>query len=363
MQPLQLLLALSALALAAGHASMAVPPPRSMNGKPIDCKKTLFGQECNAGCTEDNCLWYQVGCLVGCDDCSLDGKEMYPTPYAVHCKVNGTPVAEGPTPFPVPRTLPKEALTWNMDVKSTMGDFTAYMPWGAPGASAVVDPCGVASGFGAGKYSGAVAPKGYSIGDLGSQVLKPLANATVVRAGGLLEAGFGFEVNHGGGFSYRLCPADSPLTEECFQAHPLEFASPNHTIRWVDGSKPDLPIPAMTVSQGTVPAGSQWRRVPIPACNCDLGEGCYYDRFKKPEKGDSLAAYEQQKDAPKRCPTGTQFPPPADDLYGYGDVPSILVLDQLRIPADYNGDYVLSWRWDCEQTPQVWNTCADIHVV
>ena len=27
------------------------------------------------------------------------------------------------------------------------------------------------------------------------------------------------------------------------------------------------------------------------------------------------------------------------------------------------GAYALSWRWDCEQTPQVWNSCADITVV
>ena len=26
------------------------------------------------------------------------------------------------------------------------------------------------------------------------------------------------------------------------------------------------------------------------------------------------------------------------------------------------GEYVLSWRWDCEQTNQVWNSCADIRV-
>ena len=24
------------------------------------------------------------------------------------------------------------------------------------------------------------------------------------------------------------------------------------------------------------------------------------------------------------------------------------------------GTYSLSWRWDCEQTPQVWNSCADV---
>ena len=97
-----------------------------------------------------------------------------------------------------------------------------------------------------------------------------------------------------------------------------------------------------------------------------------------------MCAYEQQEDAPDRCPTGTQFPVPADDLhvaawkpslstrveeslrpsrYGYADVPSVLVTDRVKIPRGLKGDYVLSWRWDCEQTNQVWNSCADITVV
>ena len=29
--------------------------------------------------------------------------------------------------------------------------------------------------------------------------------------------------NHGGGYAYRLCPANMPLTEECFQAHHLDM--------------------------------------------------------------------------------------------------------------------------------------------
>ena len=65
---------------------------------------------------------------------------------------------------------------------------------------------------------------------------------------------------------------------------------------------------ALTVTQGTTPAGSSWRRVPFPACNCDLGEGCWWSEWKPGHKGDSMRAYEQQKDAPPRCPTGVQFP-------------------------------------------------------
>lgn len=35
----------------------------------------------------------------------------------------------------------------------------------------------------------------------------------------------------------------------------------------------------------------------------------------------------------------------------------------MQIPADLPpGDYVVGWRWDCEQTPQIWHSCADVTV-
>mmetsp|Transcript_28797 Transcript_28797/g.92183 ORF Transcript_28797/g.92183 Transcript_28797/m.92183 type:complete len:440 (+) Transcript_28797:59-1378(+) len=431
-------LLLSAPNLIAGHGSMAVPPPRGMHGRPIECFTKKGGKRyCNAGCPEENCLWYQVGCMVGCDDCSLEGKQMWPTPADVQCKRNGSLVPPGKTPFPIPRTVPAEARSWNLKLRSPAGDFTAYMPWASPGASPVADPCGVASGFGASAHTPSYvhAPKGYRVGELGSRVLEPLPTKTVVRAGGTLETGFGVKVNHGGGYSFRLCPAGSPLTEACFQSHPLAFASPNHTVSFVDGSRANLSLPALTVSRGTTPARSQWRRLPFPACNCDLGEGCHAGggsaggngggggsskgntaggegggsegdgeggggarggdggaallprRVLREAGGGVVAArlaredawaweaaeeavawgaqraYEQQEDPPPRCPTGTQFAVPADDLYGYGDLPPVLVTDLLRVPAGLQGDFVLSWRWDCEQTDQVWSTCADVTIV
>ena len=33
-------------------------------------------------------------------------------------------------------------------------------------------------------------------------------------------------------------------------------------------------INATTTDKGTWPAGSQWRKNPIPMCNCDIGTGC-----------------------------------------------------------------------------------------
>ena len=38
----------------------------------------------------------------------------------------------GKTPFPVPRTVPTQGRSWNIEAKSPAGDFTAYMPWSSP---------------------------------------------------------------------------------------------------------------------------------------------------------------------------------------------------------------------------------------
>merc|ERR1712039_906080 len=40
------------------------------------------------------------------------------------------------------------------------------------------------------------------------------------------------------------------------------------------------------------------------------------------------------------------------------------IVETVEIPDDLpTGDYVLSWRWDAEATPQVWLNCADIRIV
>jgi hypothetical protein len=44
-----------------------------------------------------------------------------------------------------------------------------------------------------------------------------------------------------------------------------------------------------------------------------------------------------------------------------GESNAFSIMDEVQVP-NTPGDYVLSWRWDCEQTDQVWNSCADITV-
>ena len=58
--------------------------------------------------------------------------------------------------------------------------------------------------------------------------------------------------------------------------------------------------------------------------------------------------------------TTFNVPDPSDFVpasgYGFKDV--VQVLESLE-----PGEDVLSFRWDCQKTAQVWQTCANIHVV
>jgi len=53
--------------------------------------------------------------------------------------------------------------------------------------------------------------------------LPEMPTGTVWKAGGEAEVVWQVRFNHGGGYAYRLCPADSPLTEECFQEATLSL--------------------------------------------------------------------------------------------------------------------------------------------
>lgn len=146
--------------------------------------------------------------------------------------------------------------------------------------------------------------------------------------------------------------------------------SNTHTIRYTDG-RAELHIPATDVGAGTWPAGSVWRMNPIPACNCDKGFDC-----STSGKGPNKAYFNGTQPVPKgfNCPTGTHFPVPFD--YGYGQqvwhmkgteksglaADTWQIVDQVRAPRTA-GEYVLRWRWDTEQNPQIWTNCADITVV
>ena len=38
------------------------------------------------------------------------------------------------------------------------------------------------------------------------------------------------------------------------------------------------------------------------------------------------------------------------------------LVDTVRVPEGLEGDYVVSWRWDAEQSPQVWTHCSVVTI-
>ena len=45
------------------------------------------------------------------------------------------------------------------------------------------------------------------------------------------------------------------------------------------------------------------------------------------------------------------------------DDDSWAIKDLVEVPESLEpGEYVLSFRWDCQRTPQIWNACANIKV-
>ena len=136
-----------------------------------------------------------------------------------------------------------------------------------------------------------------------------------------------------GGYAYRLCKVGengiAGVTEECFQNGHLKFYG---TYNWLlllqqgcSGSELDtradcvigsIKQTAVRTTIGTTPEGSEWTTFHLP--------------------------------------DPTDFVPAA----GYG------LKDVVQVPESLEpGEYVLSFRWDCQKTAQVWQTCANILII
>ena len=43
--------------------------------------------------------------------------------------------------------------------------------------------------------------------------------------------------------------------------------------------------------------------------------------------------------------------------------PHLEIVDRVVVPADLpEGEYVMGWRWDCEESNQIWQSCSDVTV-
>jgi len=402
------LMAMSLFAGAYGHASLYSPVPRNSadrdlpqfaGGKspsePCTCENGLgreggpwpnnkpcgqgghhsVGGRCDQACDRglrafadgQSCLWWSQGCSIGCDKCAASEGGTAPiTGRAPHTDKIGFRTRYCNSTFKP--TLPKWAWTMNIHaVEGSVNDSYQFNPWRAPGFAPVVDACGQAGGRypqtpigGESLYANNSVAK---MGELGSKVLLKMEAQAMWKAGSSVEVMWGMRYNHGGGYQYRLCPADQELTEACFQQTPLEFDRTKQTLVWLNGTR--YPIKGTWVDEGTNPPGSTWAMNPIPRINTDDRGNA--DPESKNCPGPDGGSGKGCMQIPAPCPMDRGPEPWSTDIAYQGqcsgDWTTGLIADTVLIPKDLApGDFVLGWRWDSEETAQIWQNCADITI-
>lgn len=336
--------------------------------------------------TRGGSMWFSQGCSIGCQSCN----ESAPIPW----NTGGDLCPEDNTGNKTPSlNLPYHRTSVVSD--PTGEGYTKFHPWRAPGSVSGYDPCGVAGG----DHSGRAFPAGgfgyttgYEQGYPGSKLPEVPHGREVWKAGNLAEVSWVSTANHGGGYQYSLCPAGPELSESCFNAMPLEFHGDMQKLRYIYLNQTDnmteVQIPATRVSEGVLPAGSTWTKNPIPAGNhsalnksmnphhCGGAAANYMPQFEPPSGCDDHCwgyqpcnvfwihpSYEGWED--HNNPPCDELPPcaPANGEGCCHTLAYMEVIDDIRVPDVPAGDYVLRWRWDAEQSPQIWSNCADVTIV
>jgi hypothetical protein len=338
----------SLVTTASAHGVMYEPPVRQSGGM------NMLLPACAGG----SCLWFNQGTTIGCPKATGGGTVF---PDVPGCKDHAQPTIA---------FKDKELRTYALSDIYRLEDYTKHHPWRYPGSAPVEDPCGLAGGWYKKGHAGngGEAPPGAPQGEHGSssKLFPKLLERTTWVAGSVVEVAWGITANHGGGYQYRLCPASSALTEECFQQQPLAFVG---DVQWIQqGHGMDVTdrteIPATRVGgDKVVPAGSTWTRNPIPPCNTPIDGGalhspCLGPTFKPPIEGGVGEAYGF---GGGMCQSGLPFSKCSPKQFKKQNF-DFGIVDKVQVPALPEGDYVLSFRWESEQTPQVWSSCGDVTI-
>lgn len=183
-------------------------------------------------------------------------------------------------------------------------------PWRAPGTAPIDSPCGNLEN---------------SLHHDDGRNLPRNPMNTTWHAGSIVSVASTVFINHGGGWSWRLCPKNTPLTEECFQQHYLRFVGDSAVVHYTDGTQESI--------QAHHTADGFWSRNEIPSENLNSEA------------------------------KGWEFPCPLR-AGQCGQQWEYSIMEQIEIPMDTPmGEYVLSWRWDCQKSHQSWLNCADVTII
>jgi len=358
--------ALAACLLALGcdaHSMMIKPKPRNAidselpewsNGRspytwagPSPDENGLAPCACRNGtepcASAQTCLYMTVGTTIGChvpDGGSVGGAN----PNGIdRCKSGMNATINDPKYRTLNRAVPA----------GSEEDWSRWNPWRAPGNAPVWDPCGRAGGAshptpGHGEFTNTSYAK---FGDLGS-ALPYYPTGTVWEAGSAVETMQAIRANHGGGYQYRLCPRGRESSEACFQETPMDFAD-SSSLMLSNGTM--IKLQSTFVSEGTLPKGGTWQMLPIPDTHHVIPSGS-----KAPAEDWTFPPPCYEPRYVEKVPLGA-----LDEGRCSGQwISNITIYDQLRVPTHLPpGEYVLSLRWDCETSAQIWQSCADVTIV
>merc|ERR1719486_191994 len=201
-------------------------------------------------------------------------------------------------------------------------------------------------------------------------------------AGGAQEVSYTILANHGGGVQWRLCPLAAlrkeggRLTDECFARTPLDFVGDTAWLEYTGsnsnatnaadnassthGARIRVPYTPVRVSEATSgakvsPAGSTWTKIGLPPCagaaggsGQDAGAQCAEPQFTNELTAAGFWGYGNGGSANSPALAAVQ------DTYS--------LVDTVRVPEGLEDDFVVQWRWDSEQTAQVWTQCAVVTI-
>jgi len=270
-----------------------------------------------------------------------------------------------------------DAWIRSVNVYVSGADWSGKNPWRAPGTAPVVGSgCGMAGGGPVAYANGGTPPVGVAQGIDGLTLSSK--TPTVWPRGSIQEVGMAVSANHAGGYSWRLCKNDgnsAGVNETCFQQNTLQFAGAMQFIVYTNGKWSEIPLVKST--QGTHPPGSEWARFPVPSCLvCDPSAACgvqllpmsgldYDSPWNRQVNCNAACAGSTVSKSSGSCPGATQFPEPMPGMSGFGkSIWRWSVVDRVRVPGELEpGNYLLSLRWDAEQSDQVFQNCADIEIV
>ncbi|CAL1129089.1 unnamed protein product [Cladocopium goreaui] len=300
-----------------------------------------------------------------------------------HSKNNGYPGS-----YALDRSAYYTTASWWLD-RAYFGT-PKVTPWMRPGhfswadardladVSQTFHPCGCYNPHGVQFCAGVELAHGWGETSMGP-VAGPKVTPPQWPLGSQQETAFNLYANHGGGYVYMLCkrtdflqcqkdlsePIRSSTREQvdaylkciwdCFESNVLEFAD-SQWLEYQEQRDMNVTMKPSSRSEGTLPAQSSWRWIPIPDTTQITGGGdgtCSWDAVESFSNDQVKQHFTEDFGTDQLCDTGPKVHNPNNWQ----------VKDKVIVPANLPvGEYVLSWRWDCYMADQIWSNCADVEI-